>query len=243
MRRRVLLPVGIVVAVAAAVAIPLFAVGGGSSPSGSAEAVLTEALNSAQVAGSVHFVDHTSSGGQEQVIQGVISAPTAAETVSGAAVPLEVELIDGVVYVNGGAAVLSGTLGLSAADAAADAGKWISVHSGDEPFDSLTQVLVLSATLDEFTPVTHVKLGKVQDLGGHHVLPITGVPASSVTNGVAADAALLVSVAAPHLPVAGTLVMATKSARLQEEAVFTNWGAKIVLQPPASAVAYSSIDN
>jgi hypothetical protein len=83
-------------------------------------------------------------------------------------------------------------------------------------------------------------LGKVQTVAGHKVLPIIGTQ-SSLAKGASGSVALLVSTKAPYLPVGGSLVIAKGTQRLNEIAVFTNWGAKVSLTAPSGTTAFSSV--
>ena len=108
---------------------------GGASPT----QVLPEALAAANESGSVNFVDRTDiSAGQQQQIQGAISAATAAEIASGGNRTFEVELIAGAVYVNGPAPVLQSALQITSSQALPVGGKWIEVSPSDAPFQHLT---------------------------------------------------------------------------------------------------------
>jgi hypothetical protein len=206
----------------------------------SASGLLQTSLAAAQREGSVRFVDRTTVGSEVQRIDGAISAPTASETLSGAAAPLVVELIGGIVYVDGSAQALESALQITPAQATPVAAKWISVASTDAPFQTLTGALTISATLDTFTPTGHLHLGKTTKVGTQRVTPVVGVP-SGVAKGVSASVALLVSTKSTHLPVGATLVEAEGTKRLREEVVFTNWGARVGLTAPSGAVPFSSV--
>jgi len=69
---------------------------------------------------------------------------------------------------------------------------------------------------------------------------VVGAP-SNLPKGTTGSAALLVSVKTPHLPVGGTLVLGNKTGRLTEVAVFKQWGAKVVLNAPTGATAFSTV--
>jgi hypothetical protein len=224
-----------------------FSLIGTSLPSGaasagepSASALLTDALNAAQNAGSMQFVDKTTVNGTTQTLDGVISAPTAGETLTGGA-PLQVELISGMIYVNGNQQALEQALQISAAQAQPYAGKWIVVQSSDAPYQLLAQDLTLTATLNDFTPSSKtLKIGKTQHIGKLKAIPITGA-STSAPKGSSSSVTLFVSPKAPHRPLGGSTVLVNKSGRLNEVAFFTNWGAKVDLTAPTGAVQFSSI--
>jgi hypothetical protein len=211
-----------------------------ASPS-SAQALLQGSLAAAQASGSVHMVDQTKSGGRSEKLEGALSAPTAGEVLTAPGSSLQVELIGGVVYVNGSAAAITTALQITAAQAAPEAGMWIAVSSTDAPFQTLTQALTISAALSEFTPINKgVHLGRIQNVDGHKVQPIIGIP-SGLTGGNKSSVALLVSTKAPHLPLGGTLIVANKTQRLSEVAVFGSWGTKVSLTAPTTTVPFSSV--
>jgi len=139
------------------------------------------------------------------------------------------------------ASAIESALQITAAQAAPAANQWIAVQQSDAPFQILAQTLTLTATLSEFTPETsHLRLGKVQTVGRVKVIPIIGTP-STVQKGTQGSVALLVSTKAPYLPVGGTLILANKTGRLSEVAVFTSWGARVVLPTPTGATPFSTI--
>jgi hypothetical protein len=211
----------------------------GNQPSPAAQ-LLSDSLNAAQSAGSMQFVDKTTANKTVQTLEGVISAPTAGETLHSSQ-PLIVDLINGSIYVTGTASALESSLQITAAQATPYADKWIVVSSSDAPFQLLAQDLTLSATIDVFTPgQSGLRMGKERTVGGKKVIPVVGAP-SNLPKGTTGSVALLVSAKAPHLPVGGTLVLGNKTGRLTEVAVFKQWGAKVVLNTPTGATAFSTI--
>jgi len=211
----------------------------------SASQLLEDALQAAQHAGSVQFKDKTTSGKNVQNLEGAISASTASETLSSTGTPLQVQLIGGTAYINGSATALASALQITPAQATSVAGKWIVVSSTDAPFKKLTNALTLSSSLSDFAAKSghSLHIGKTQHLDGHSVIPIVGVPLQTLSKGTTGSVALYLSPKAPYLPVAGSLVLANKSERLTEVAVFGNWGAKVSLTAPTGGIAFSSIQG
>jgi hypothetical protein len=219
-----------------------------ASPAGagplSASQLLSQGVSAADKAGSMSFNDHTASGKLVQTLTGAISAPTAAESLTTTGLPaLQVMLVGTTIYVQAGASVLESTMGLPAAASTANAGKWISVQSGDSAFSQLSGQLTLSAELNTYIPATALRRGKTTTVAGHRVIPITGRPASSASNkGESVAVALYLSTKAPYLPVGGSLISAKKgTAGVKEIAVFSNWGKTVVLTAPTGAVPFSSL--
>ena len=205
-----------------------------------ASQLLSDALNAAQQAGSMQFVDKTTADKSVQILEGVISAPTAGETLHSSE-PLQVELISGTIYVIGSTNALQSSLQITAEQATPYAGKWIAVSSTDAPFQLLASDLTLGATIDVFTPGQGgLRMGKVRTVGGQRVIPIYGRP-SNLPAGTAGSAALFVSTIAPHLPMGGTLVLKNKTGGLNEVSVFKNWGSRVQLTAPTGATPFSTV--
>ncbi len=205
-----------------------------------ASQLLSNALNAAQESGSMHFVDKTTVNGTTQTLEGAISAPTAGETLTSSA-PLQVELISGSIYVVGNAEALEQSLQITASQAQPYAGKWIVVQTTDAPFQLLAQDLTLGSTIDEFTPAQKgLKIGKMQRIGQTKAIPITGI-SSNLPKGTTSSVALFVSPKAPHIPLGGSLIVANKTGRLSEVAVFNDWGAKVDLTAPSGAIPFSTV--
>ena len=217
---------------------------GASGPSPNAGQLLTDALTASGEAQSVHFVDKATAGKVTQELSGSLSAPMAGEYLSGSE-PLEVELINGVIYVSGSMPALESALQLSASQASAAAGKWVVVQQGDSPFQSITPQLTVSGEVDNFLPSRKtVQIGKRTKVHGVAVYPLYGRPSVPLPKGSSGSVALFVPVKAPYRPVGATLVIASSSTktRLHEEVAFTNWNKSVNLTPPASnTVAFSSL--
>jgi hypothetical protein len=242
MRR--LLPLG--AGLALALAGPVSGLAGASSSPPSAGQLLSDALTAAGTAQSVHVVDKTQAGKVTENLVGSLSAPTAAESLSGTgAQPLEVELIKGAVYVSGSSAALESALQLTGSQASAAANKWIVVQSSDSPFQGLTQTLTVSGEIDSFAPNrSTAQIGKRTKVDGISVYPLYGRPAQALPKGSSASVALFVPVKAPYRPVGATLVIGSSSTstRLHEVAAFTSWNKQVNLTAPtANTIAYSTL--
>jgi hypothetical protein len=241
-RMRRLLPLGFGAVLALLAPVSGWAGASGSPPT--AGQLLTDALTASGQAQSVRFVDKATAGSVTQKLSGSLSAPTAGEYLAGAE-PLEVELINGVVYVSGSRPALESALQLSAKQANAAAGKWVVVHQGDSPFQSITQQLTVSGEVANFLPSRQtVKIGKRTKVHGVAVYPLYGRPSAQLPKGSSGSVALFVPVKAPYRPVGATLVIASSSTktRLHEEVAFTGWNKPVNIAPPASnTVEFSTV--
>jgi len=213
----------------------------GAAPPSNSQTLLNMSVDAAQAAGSFRFIDRSASGKILEVLRGDVSAPTAVEALEIPGQPtFQVELINGVVYVNAGASELDGPLGLSSQVAKTYAGKWISVQPSDSAYSPLTGALTITGELTYFTPVHHLGPEKTVKVGGHKAIVITGTP-TDLAPGNTGTAAFFVSSTAPYLPVGGSLVVIHGKSQLREVAVFTDWGKPVPATVPAGAVAYSSL--
>jgi hypothetical protein len=223
---------------------PYAAAGASSTKLPSASTLLKDAEGAASRAGTMSFSDNSTAGKVTQSLVGTLSAPTAAESLSTSGqVDLQVELVGTIIYVRAGSQVLEGPLGLPAAAATANAGKWISVQPTDSAFSTLSAQLTLASELDTYVPVSDLHMGKEVTLAKQKAVPISGRPSSTAAQGAkSGSVALFVSVKAPYLPIGGSLVLAKKgSPELKEVAVFGNWGKKVAVTAPTGAVGYSSL--
>jgi hypothetical protein len=204
--------------------------------------LVAKAVSAANTAGSMHFVDRSTASKVVTTLTGAVSAPTAAEALTGTGQPpLQVILLSGIAYINAGSQVLQSTLGLPAAASTANAGKWISVQSGDSAFSQIAPQLTISSELNSYIPTSHLHIGKIEKVAGHRVIPVSGRPASSVAKGNTGAVALLISPNAPYLPVGGSLVLSKKGSTLHEVAVFTDWGQQITVNAPTTSTAFSTL--
>lgn len=206
----------------------------------SAAEVIALARAAATKEGSFHFIDQTGTGSQAQRLVGDSAANAGEQALKGPNGVLEVRLVDSIIYVNASEAVLESALTLSAAVAAPNAGKWISLKSTDAPYQTVARTLEPTAELTPYTPVGSLKIGNVTTLRGRTVLAVSGSASSQA--GAQATATLYVSTTAPYVPVGGSLI-GTGSQKSESEVVaFTAWGEKVRPQVPTGAIPFSSLD-
>lgn len=212
-----------------------------SSLTATAHELLNEALDASQSAGSLSFVAKTTSGKATEVVQGVVSAPAASETVTGLGTPFEVELIGRDVYVRGSLTVLEHALSLTARQADGLVGKWVSVTSNDSAFTSLVSSLTITSVLNSFIASSDLKREKERKLGREKVIPLVGQATTKEDDGAKGSAALFVSAKKPHLPVGGSVVVAKGRHETREVAVFKDWGVTVKLTPPSGATTVVTV--
>jgi hypothetical protein len=218
--------------------------GGDSSYSGTR--IRAEAIAAAEHYGTFHFIDRIGQGNTPtQVLVGDAGGSFGQQTLSARTTKLEARFVNFVAYIRSDATVLTRTLGLTAAAAQQNAGKWVSVTPGDPGYAAITKSLEPGSELDSYLPQGKLSVGALTTIGGVKVVPIRG-EAPPRARGTLHDvrATLFVRQGAPHVPVGGTISGVTKSGKRQTEVVvFKSWGEKLRLPVPAGAVASSSLPH
>lgn len=208
---------------------------------GTATALLTETAHAVAAAGSMHFVQVTTSGRSTVTVRGALSKLTAQETLTQSGSRLVVELIDGTLYVNGPSAVLQSALSLPSSVADAHAGKWISLTPYDAPFKDVQQTLTVSSEVLPFVPI-EPGLRRLAEatLHGSPVVPVIGAPATA-TAGSSGTSTMFVDARHSHLPVGASVLLHQGTQKENQLVIYTRWGQPVQLTPPSGPVAYSAI--
>ncbi|HTZ09735.1 MAG TPA: hypothetical protein VMB72_11710 [Acidimicrobiales bacterium] len=216
--------------------------GQGPTPSAfagqSASDILHLALRNAMRADDVVFSIKTS-GATQQTVDGATGAAGGYEVVSSPEGQVHIEVIGPTAYIASPAEGLVATMGMTQAVAEANAGRWISVKSSDQPFPQLSQALSFKSLLDEFTPggTLHLSFTK---FGARTVGLVIG-------SGTAAQAVksfhveLAVSATTPELPVGAVLQISANGNTVTQTAVFAQWGKPVTLETPPGAVTWDSV--
>ncbi|MHB8439338.1 MAG: hypothetical protein ACYDD4_09275 [Acidimicrobiales bacterium] len=234
-RRRGATLVGLVAAGAGLLALP------SCSGLSQAQSLLDQASSASQASGAVHFVDSTELGGSMTVLVGNLSAADAEESSTQGSSVFEVERVGSTLYLHGSASALE-NFGLSQAGADANASTWVSLVSGDPPYDEVEKSLSLEALVRRFEPVSNLRVGRLTTVGGERVDPVSGAPSSTVANGSAGSVTLFISVLT-HLPVGATLELQRGGEKQTEAVAFSQWGHRLSLYPPAPSVTFLSISE
>jgi hypothetical protein len=191
---------------------------------------------------SFHFIDESRVGSMTTTLTGDDTAAGADQTLSGSAAALTVERqTDGHVFVKGAPSALQSALGLSAVTAGTEAGKWISLSSGDRPYGQVTAALDPQQELNTFVPTSPFTVEKPRRFHGRTVVGVTGKARSSAGAGSAHMVTLFVPTRAPFTPVGATLTFGNGSGAGVEAVVFDRWGQRIDPPTPSGVVAYSSL--
>ena len=215
------------------------ALGACSSTGPTASSVISSTTAALENAGSVRFVDVSRSGAGAVTLTGALSGSASEESsTTSAGVQLEVRMVDGVLYLRSASAVwLSSVLGVPAASASAQVGRWISITSTDSHYAGIAASLSIPAAVSVYLPsAAKASVGSTRNLDGHEVIPI----ASRVTaaKGAHQDTALFVS-SSSYLPVGGTITVVANNTTATKQAIFRAWNQPVSVEVPPDATSLS----
>ncbi len=238
MKRTALLVLGPLALVAAACS------GGGSTNAlagQSPKQILTASLAAAKTAGSVHFKLLGKQSGKTETIIGDASGSDGREIISVGAVTIQAEVIGGKAFIEGNAGGLEGQIGLSAADAATYAGKWISIATTDAPYASVTKAVTIASTLTQIKPGGHLVLTASTTKAGQAVIGVKGGLPGPAAKGTTGSSTLYVSTSSPTVPIVFSAEQTSSGVKETDVGTFSNWGKALQIPVPTSTVAFASL--
>ena len=205
-----------------------------------AQSLLKETQTALQNASSVHYVDSTALEGQTQTSTGSVSASAAQVILTVNATPqIDARLVGATAYLStSSTAVLEKSLGIPSASASQWIGKWISLSSSDDPYNTLVSSLSITSEALALIPTSkNATLNPVMTFHGTKVYPIH----QTTTSGqIATDLTLFVAVTT-KLPVAATIYAKTSTQTERKQVVFTDWNKPVSVSAPTGATPFSSI--
>jgi hypothetical protein len=222
-------------------ATPIALAGCSSSPTLSSSQLLTRLQNAVEQSSSVHYSDTVVVNKQTQTATGSISATRAQVILAFQQQPiLTTRLVGTTIYFwSTSSNILENDLGVSASVAAANLGRWIELTPKDAPFNQIIGSMSINSEVSAFIPNAKrpIKVGAERTLQGVKVIPLAQ---NTSTSKVGSDLTLFIS-ASTDLPVAGTIVAATKTSTEHKQGVFVEWNKPVTVQAPATSVAFSSL--
>ena len=201
--------------------------------------LLQDALTAAGRANAFHYRAVWRTDGLSQVVVGDARPSSGSESVSVGADRFAVVFTGQVAYFEGDAAALRDQLGLLAATASANAGKWISLQHSDGPYPWVDEGVTTSAALAQ------VSIAPRATSLGHR---IHGVLLSKITGQiphgqVAAGSAWLDLTSRTKLPAAYAAQGSDGGQSWSSTIVFSGWGESDAVTPPARALPFSSLEG
>jgi hypothetical protein len=215
-----------------------------------AAAILKSVLAAVGSAGSFHYVSSSTSSSPTatrltQVTVGDAGPSSGRQVITIGTSHFEVVVVGSTAYFKGDAVATSASLGLSAALARTYAGRWISLVSGDQPYQSVYAAVTASSAIADnitFTPRSELAAAKI---GGTDVIGLRG--GLTPIDGQAAKgiATLYVTAGRRHLPVRyvekGTVGSGPSRATLNFQIAFSAWGNPVSVPAPTGVVPFSSL--
>jgi len=241
-----------VVLVAALAAGALWlATGGGTSSSVSsapaARRLVVSSLAAALSAGSFHYVSSSTSSGVQQLTVGNAASDHGMQVITVSGDTFKVLVIGAACFFQGDATAMVENLGLSPAAAQTHAGQWISLATGDAPYQSVYAAVTTASALHDNVTFTPARLLTASTVAGHRVEVVQG-PLKGVDGQVAKGTATLeVTAGGRHLPVSyterGTVGSGTAASSLTFRIDFSGWGEAVPVTAPTGAIAFSSLPS
>ena len=156
------------------------------------------------------------------------------------AVSIQAEVIGGKAFIEGNAGGLEGQIGLSAADAATYAGKWISIATTDAPYASVTKAVTIASTLTQIKPGGHLVLTASTTKAGQAVIGVKGgLPGAA--KGATGSSTLYVSTSSPTVPIVFSAEQTSRGVKETDVGTFSNWGKALQIPVPTSTVTFASL--
>lgn len=259
-RRTAVAAIVAVVLVVAAVGIPVALLNrgsqvkpqGGTSPTAgtsptpeaasSAVAVYQKALAATRAAVGCHYVGVTTGGGANERIIGDAGPSGGSQVITFdsnyGAEQFTLLLASGTVYFQGNTPALQDQLGVPAAAAPGLQGQWISVASGDGPYNVLEPGITVADQAKQLALVP-TAASAVKTSGGTAATRILGtVPPQ---NGAPAGTGHLDVAASSNLPITYVSTASGNAVTLTSTTTFSGWGTPPTIAIPSGAVSWSTL--
>jgi hypothetical protein len=201
--------------------------------------LLHEALTAAGGSDAFHYRAVWSADGFSQVVVGDARPSSGSESVSVGSDRFTVVYTGQEAYFEGGAAALRDQLGLPAATASVDAGKWISLQQSDGPYPSVEEGVTTSAALAQVS-IAPFATSPAHRTHGVLLSRITGrIPHGRVVTGWAR----LDLLSRSKLPAAYSAHGSGGGQSWSSTISFSRWGANDAIEVPAGALPFSSLQR
>jgi hypothetical protein len=159
---------------------------------------------------------------------------------------IDAVLVNQVAYLRATSSVLQNSLKLSASEATAYAGKWISLTVADPEYETVVNSLRPTQAIEQFVPEEpNLRVAGVTSIGGRSAVAVTGSPGAQVAAGDTALTTLFVSTTAPYLPISSTIVVKGASGTTAERlaSVYGKYNERVDPIAPTGATPISSISS
>jgi hypothetical protein len=219
-----------------------------TATSPAASHALAAALAAARRAQSFHYVVTSSLTGPQASTQRTVgdAGPTSGrQVITDGKQRFTVLVVGTACFIEGNAAALTANLGLSSTDAAANAGKWISLARTDGPYASVYAAVTAPSAIADNITVVPQNLSAPTRLAGRRVQSVSGSIARVTIAGQSiapkGTAALAVRAGTNPLPVRYTERDAQNGGQGTTRLSFSRWGVPVTETAPSGAVAFATI--
>ncbi|MDE3087162.1 MAG: hypothetical protein KGJ77_10410, partial [Acidobacteriota bacterium] len=148
-------------------------------------------------------------------------------------------------YFQGDALAMVTSLGVPGPVAQAHAGQWISLASGDAPYQSVTAAVTTSSALEDNVTFRPTRVLGVSKVAGRQLQGVQGPVRSVGGQQVQGTATLYVTTGSRPLPLRyvehGTLGKGSTAGSLDFTLAFSAWGAALRETAPAAPVPFSAL--
>ncbi|MFL5954025.1 MAG: hypothetical protein ACJ76I_07940 [Gaiellaceae bacterium] len=220
----------------AVVLIALAAASAGTAATVTPAQTLASALAAARAQHSVHYVAVQSAGSRNVTIAGDAAGDRGIQRVTyrdnGKAGHVTVIVVANTAYVRGDAFTLEHYMGLPAATAAADAGKWLRLAHTSAGFATVAASVRLASTVSELAMPKPLTAVAATTVAGQQVV---GVRARFTVSGQKITETLFVRSSGTPLPVEQLSVTGSIAVRV----LFSSWNEPVRLAAPAHSVPLS----
>jgi hypothetical protein len=198
---------------------------------------------------SLHYVSTSVGDGVTTTIIGDVNHTSGSQTVAlsyrGTTVSMQVELVGHEAYFRGSAFAVAEVIGLSAAQASAAAGEWVSVVPADSAYYASTAAaLTVASVMSELAVASPITGSKTLVAKSRSVVEISGAwTGEGLTAKDHATATLEVTTGAASLPIRfrGVEPPTPTRGRFTASFVVSKWGEAVRVLPPAISVPLSTI--
>jgi hypothetical protein len=148
-------------------------------------------------------------------------------------------LIGGITYMNGNARALADLTGLSSAQAAANAGKWVQFATANRAFSQVVVGVRSHDVAQELALKGPYSLGPARTLNGLRVIPIYGTQHFQGLKPM--RAVLFVRAKASHVPVEEDTITASGQLNGVEHTLYSKWGELVRPTAPMTTITIGPV--
>jgi hypothetical protein len=215
--------------------------GTGGAATVQARALYRQALAAMRGSAGFHYVAESTGGGPVQTIAGDAGQSGGRQDITIAASAgreqFTLILVGGIVYFQGNVPALEDQLGVPAASAPGDQGKWISVSNQDGPYGVVAPGITVADQVQE-TGLVPASMTSIRTAGGGATRLRGTLPAQQ---GAPGGTAQLDVAAGSHLPIAYVSTLSVSGVRATTTTRFSGWGKAAAPAAPSGAVAWSTL--